>query len=238
MSDVWIEVRDEDHDEPFVWDEPVRPGPRQARPSAAWDDLSLVAARPLVVDLSYTVRDVLDPEHILPAEDLPILQLHQPDSDRYASLLRQSFNFLRQHGDRRYSDNTLMRIVRAAETAESNAVGVVQPMDNMPWLVLVESPSSYDEETEVKTGGISAMAVCWKHNDGKTVLATHRSLRRKKLGTLVARGVQNAVTNDPSYWVAGHNAPGQQFLLSMGLQPTSLNNSGAVRYSYGLSQED
>lgn len=250
MSDIWTVAAEPEYDRdyedmPDAWGEPSvaetrYATPRRARTRGSLSDLvEAVAETPYRTphyNLSYLARDVLDPDHARPAEDLPSVGVFETGHERYGTLMRQAFNFIRLHADRRYSDTTLMRLVRAAEGAERNPVGT--RLDNMPALVAVESPTSYDEETEVKTGGITALAVNWPHNDGKTVLAVHRSFRRQKYGTLVARALIETVCGAPAYWVSARNAPGQQFLLSMGLMPTSMNGAGAVCYSYSAGEEE
>lgn len=216
---------------------PPRPGRNRLRREPTFNDLLVDAqveaeSRPVHWNVDWLVRDFFY-ESGLP-EPCPEVGVYEAGHERYATLMRQSFNFLRQHGDRRYSDTTLMRVVRAAEQVERSATHT----DNMPSLVTIELPTAYDEDTEVKTGGLCAMAVCWTHNDGKTAIATHQSMRRRRYGSLMVRALQNTVCSLPAFWVSARNAPGQQFLLSLGLMPTSMNGAGAVRYSLSAQEEE
>lgn len=249
MSDVWISAPEEEYTdadlgvEEYGDDQGTRRW-RQVDPGRARisiDDLAAMASstiRPRLPAWNFThlTRRYLDPDWLVPEQDLPHASAFEYGHERYATLMRQGFNFIRQHGDRRYSDTTLMRLVRAAEQAERSAAGA--QLSNMPNLVVVEAPTAYDEETEVKTGGISAMAICWPHNDGKTVLAVHRDKRRSKYGTLVLRALQESYCMTPALWVSARNFTAQQFLLSVGLMPTSLNGAGAVRYSDAAQEEE
>lgn len=243
MSDIGIGVTVEWMDEvaevedPEAWyNTPIAAAPRRARSPRVVDYDALlsnpptVRPQPFALNFSYLIRDVLGD-----LVDAPEVGFYEHGNERYGALMRQAFSFIRQHGDGRYSSATTMRILSAAEQVEQSAAGA--RMDHLPTLMTVESPMSYDEETEVKSGGLSALAVCWPHNDGKTVVAVHRAHRRKKHGTLVVRALQDTGVGPLAFWVAASNATAQHFLLDLGFMPTSLNGSGAVRYSYDTPEE-
>lgn len=145
----------------------------------------------------------------------------------YAQHLRGAFQFIRRNSANRYSNNSLMRLATAADETRD---------DRKPVITVATSPMSFDEETEVKSGGTSGMLVTFP--DGRALLAVAVSQRRQGIATRLFRHNSNWTTITPHFWVHSTNAPAQQFLLSMGLAPTALNGSGAVRYGYaGIGDE-
>src|SRR5690348_15239089 len=72
-----------------------------------------------------------------------------------ASELRTAFTFFRRHADRRYSSQSLMRLLQMADMMDDEALRA----SDRPEMAVYSLPPSYDEETEVKTGGTLGCAV-------------------------------------------------------------------------------
>lgn len=165
-------------------------------------------------------------------ETVPGFEVHRPGSSRYGSALRSAFEFLRAHADGRYTDRTLMRVMRA----QDNLLAGLPPA-SMPTITLASSPFEYDEETECKKGGTLGVLVSWESEGNKSLLAVHRNARRKGIGqALNIVGVN--ILGNLSYWVGRQNSEGQHFLLGLGMVVTGINGSGAVRYAYPHDNPD
>lgn len=128
-----------------------------------------------------------------------------------------------------------MRIVRAADSAESARRAGLED-EEAPILLTIGKPFAFNELTEVKEGGPVAMAVYFPAENGRLLLAVHPDHRRKGFGRVLAKLAHfggGAVTA----WVNQRNTEGQQFLLSIGLTPTSMNSSGGICYTAGVTDE-
>lgn len=157
------------------------------------------------------------------ADRQPVVELFFTEDDEYPAALRAAYDFLRRNG--RYTNRTLSEILSQAEILDGHRAGAVPDTA----LYRLSFPSEYDEETEVKYGGMAGIAVVLTP-ENKLLLAVHRQRRRGKLGTLLMDAV-NGRHRHFSAWVSGQNLDGQQFLLSYGLFPVSMNGMGAVCYS-------
>ncbi len=185
-------------------------------------------------DINYYLRDI---GVTLP--ETATLEVVGPGMDGHEEALRAAFSFLRRHDDGRYSSRMKMRVLQAAEDAErGRELGVSHT--SYPGVVMVRVPTHYNEDTEVKGGGLLAAGVCWSGEDGKVVLATHVDHRRKGLGKTIMHTLQNACgIYTRTAWVNKSNIIGQHFLLAVGLTPTGFNASGGVCYTgtVGSSRE-
>lgn len=151
------------------------------------------------------------------------------DGAQVAGELRRAFAFLRRHGDRRYSASSLMRLLTFADRLDGAAASGEQVSDvDRPKVIVAEVPFSFDEETEVKSGGVLAIAVVLP--DGRMMLAVHEGKRRIKLGTAIYGFITNYVYPYPVAWVHQANTQGQMFLLSVELQPWQMNSGGALAF--------
>lgn len=139
-----------------------------------------------------------------------------------AGAIRQAFAFFRRHGDRRYSAASLMRLLAFADRIDQGHV------DDIPCIVTCEVPFSYDEDTEVKSGGIVGIAILLP--DNRMMLAVHSERRRKRVGTALLRFVGNYFTSYPVVWAHRANTTAAGFLASQGLMPWAVNTAGAVQY--------
>lgn len=153
----------------------------------------------------------------------------------YENALRRAFDFIRRFGGGRYTSSTLMRILRAADQAE-RARMAGSDVEDAPVLLTLGKPFAFNELTEVKEGGPVGMAVYFPGEAGRLLLAVHPEYRRKRFGTVLARLAQIG-GRQVTAWVNQRNAEGQQFLLHLGLTPTSMNASGGVCYTAGVEDE-
>jgi hypothetical protein len=138
--------------------------------------------------------------------------------------LRAAFTFFRQHADRRYSSKTLMALIDNADRLEGTGDRYSQVT-----VVTVSIPFTYDEETEVKSGGVLGMGVLLP--DRRILIAVRASARRQGLGRLIFENLDLAYVPTSVMWLNRYNAVGQQFALAMGLVPQEMRPSGAVAYS-------
>lgn len=139
----------------------------------------------------------------------------------------RAFEFLRAQGDRRYSNNSLMELVNLADRHRNGGFESRPPA----FILTVSQPYSFDEETEVKKGGVLGVVV--QTNDGtcRAMLATAGGVRRRGVaGALL--GAHLSLLGGPTFWLHPSNAPAQHFLLRNGFQPVQMNRRGAVRYAH------
>jgi len=172
-------------------------------------------------DLRYYLEDA---DVVLPegAE----LNIRGPNHEGYEEALRTAFNFLRKHDDGKYSSRTKMRVLDAATNAEFRRTSGQAPAG--PGVVVIETPFAYDEDTEVKSGGVLGVLVCWPDEDNKVVLAVNKLHRRQHIGRLLMVATRPSGVYDYTAWVHTTNTPAQHFLLSRGAGPIAFNAAGGV----------
>ncbi|MFA5937375.1 MAG: hypothetical protein WC822_05895 [Candidatus Paceibacterota bacterium] len=149
------------------------------------------------------------------------IAFHTGTDSAWGGHVRQAFEFLRQHSSRRYSNNSLMRVLDLADYDFEDRPA--------PYIFRAEVPYEFDPISEVKTGG--ALGVMVQLNDGssRALLAVAPSHRR--LGVATALLQAHLLTlGTPSMWVSSSNVVGQMFLLSQGLMPQDFNARGVLRY--------
>jgi hypothetical protein len=155
----------------------------------------------------------------------------------YESALNTAFQFLRRHDDGRYSSRTKMRVLNAATAAENFRVaGGNGDVSGMPGVIIARKPFTYDENTEVKTGGPIGALVVWPSespDQGRMLLAVAPHARRVKFGTLLNYIAKQMGAYSMMAWVHRDNTPGQQFLLSCGYRVERINQAGGVAYLTG-----
>lgn len=158
------------------------------------------------------------------------------DGIEYEHALRSSFEFMRRMG--RYTARTLSAVLNAADRAESARIsGREAEYSNMPVVLRAERVSRYDEETEVKYGGVVGVCIGMPAGDDRLLLAVHSEHRRHGVGAMLVGCARNYHTADPVAWVGTRNTVGQMFLLAQGWTPTSLNGGGAICYSPSLMSD-
>lgn len=152
--------------------------------------------------------------------------------------LRQAFAFLRRHGGGRYSAASLMKLLTAADQLdEVLSAGLTVETSTIPMVVTATVPFAYDEDTEVKSGGMVSAAVVLP--DGRLMMAVNSNIRRAKLGLSTFRFVTNFLHPTPVVWIHQANQEGASFALALGLQPREVNSRGAVAWSsVALRHED
>lgn len=157
----------------------------------------------------------------------------EQNRDEYAPVISQAFTFFRRNADGRYSDRTIMQIGRTVDIL--NDISRRPELERnltLPQLVIADSEFSYDEETEVKQGGM--FGVLLNFDGQKAIIAVHKDHRRKGLGTLMMAKLRRSAMMNPM-WVHRTNSGGQAFLLSNGYTPTAINFGGSMRFEYGDS---
>ena len=169
--------------------------------------------------------------------DLPFaLQFLSPhvvsQRDEYMRAASMAREFFRSHADRRYSPASLDELSRL----RGFSLGTPDPRLVLPLIATAYADSTYDEETESKSGGYYGIAVCWPNS--RTVIAINRRWRRQKIGTrLISLLASNVGYSSLTLWVGRENVAGHHFALQQGMLPTALNSTGAVRYDGGAMDD-
>lgn len=144
-----------------------------------------------------------------------------------------AFDFLQRNAEGRYSDRTLMTISRWSARSENIYAGTSDFDGPAPWVFAAAKEVTYDEDTEVKSGGTVALAVLLPAEWGaKLVMAVHPDARRQGHGRRLMMHARDYLSGIHA-WVGNSNVVGQQFLLSTGMVPTSMNGRGSLLYSFG-----
>lgn len=169
---------------------------------------------------------------------VPTLRVSYAGSTDAPSAFRQAFEFLQRHGEGRYSDRTLMAINRWASRCEdynSSPLGtnLGSSYERLPGVFSLASETSYDEETEVKFGGMCAVAVTLptEVGDSRLVLAVAPESRRKGYGRRLLTEVYNYESANFHAWVGQGNIDGIKFLLEMGMFPQEMNSQRAILFA-------
>lgn len=164
----------------------------------------------------------------MPNDTIISVQYVYQDGPSYSPALRNAYEFFRRNANGRYSPGTLVAISRSWDALCSGET------DALPHIVTAESPFTYDNLTEVKTGGVLGMMITWPE---KAILAVSRDTRRTGIGTSMFNEMlyQQATLNA---WVGRENTVGHHFCLSRGMFPTAMNGQGAVRYTIGELADD
>jgi len=161
-------------------------------------------------------------------------------SDMYPLALDKVFSFMSANANGRYSDRTMMTLRRAADRWRDTTIAVrstyiyeeLASNPYMPYLFIAESPYSWDEETEIKRGGILGALVCLPNDEGeyRGILAVAEASRRQGIGkSLLQR--QQAWTGVLSMYAHQNNANAMRLAASVGMAPIQVNSStGAVQY--------
>lgn len=185
-------------------------------------------------DLRYYAQDV---ECTIP--EATELLITGPGDVDYEENMRQAFNFLRRNDDGRYSSRMKMRVLNAAETAESARESGRDLPSDLPGLLAIRRPFGYDEDTEVKTGGWLAALVIWPEDAGRVMLAVQQPSRRCRMGSLLMYlTTMWCQVPQVTAWVNSTNRIGQHFLISRDFNPTGFNRSGGISYGWGNAGQD
>jgi hypothetical protein len=160
------------------------------------------------------------------------------DPEEYKLAVQKAYTFFRASAEGRYSARTMERLQNYGEDVTH---GYTEPDTSWPVIFSANLPYSYDELREEKRGGLVGMAILWRYNDysattGRLILAAGRSCRRKFIGSTL---LQSAMYFGGGFrtWVGSSNVPGQKFLLSNNLQPSSVSNR-SICYTTGEDESD
>jgi GNAT superfamily N-acetyltransferase len=151
-------------------------------------------------------------------------------SPHYGTHLGKAFTFFRRHADGKYTDRTMMTLVNNMDTfvafrGDGERLATVSPL-----LVVAETPFSYDEVSEVKSGGVMGMGVI-DPRTRRMMIAVHKDARRQGIGSQIYVQARRNLANGIVMWAGRRNTIGQHFCLSVGLFATALNSQGAIRFS-------
>ena len=143
-----------------------------------------------------------------------------------------AFDFLQRNADGRYTDRTLMAISRWGFRCDEALRRERRLEDPRPWVLSVHREVTYDEDTEVKSGGTMACAVTIPAEYGnRLVMAVHPDARRQGFGRRLLNEACDYVAGLHAY-VGSGNRVGQQFLLSAGMMPMSMSNGRSILYAF------
>lgn len=184
---------------------------------------------------SYRERLINDVRNRCGLDPLPTFSLFLPGEERYSAVLSTAFNFIRRAADCRYSSRALMRLVQLADRLPN--AGPLTAVDTMfPPLVVAELPFEYNEETEVKKGGVVGMLVALESG---WMLAVAQPYRRKKVATVMVQILQSLRPDViPTFWLGNGNLNGQQFVSAVGFQPIAFSAKGAIQYGIAQNAEE
>lgn len=152
------------------------------------------------------------------------------DYHSYVAVLRDAFNFISRCDNGRYSSRSKMKIQNAAIRAEAEQSPYDLDLDYYPIVMTLSKTPSFDEDTEVKTGGTAGVAVVWASDNGRFLLATAPLCREKGVAATLLDEIQRHVPQAMT-WVGQTNSEAQRVLLRRGFVPSALNSSGAVCYT-------
>lgn len=136
----------------------------------------------------------------------------------YVAKLKEAAGFLRTNSSGRYSDRTHGRFLRKAEAAERTLISRAPGFDpelNLPGVFIIEEPFAYDEDTEVKTGGIIAVALVDQSlttSKNAIYMAVRQPSRRRAAGSALVQAARRNYGQLTTY-VNGANKPGLMFAL-------------------------
>ena len=168
------------------------------------------------------------------------LVVAQPTT-QYLTRLKEAVTFLRRNSSRRYSDSTLGSLMRKVDVCEDLLRSGVAPRFfaadyRMPTLVIVGDEPGYDEETEVKTGGIIGVAIIIPSLDespSKVLMAVKESRRREGIGTKLMAGFRQVMpTYNTVTYVSATNTTGLLFAIDAGFLPAELTPNGVMQLRY------
>ena len=121
-----------------------------------------------------------------------------------------------------------------------NRINNMEDPSKFPIIIRASIPTTFDQLTEIKSGGTLAYAVVWPNDDGRTLLCVHTAARRKHYGSLVLDIAKRYSVRGLRMWVHNTNTVAQQFLLSNQLLlGGNFTTSGGICYeSVPLPTED
>jgi hypothetical protein len=161
-------------------------------------------------------------------------------SEMYPLALEKAFSFMSSSANGRYSDRTMMTLKRVSDRWRNTTPQQRYTFINdelganpyMPYVFIVESPYSWDDETEIKRGGILGALVCLPNDEGeyRGILAVAENARKQGIGKCLLER-QQAWTGVINMYAHQSNAIAMRLAASVGMGPIQVNSStGAVQY--------
>lgn len=148
--------------------------------------------------------------------------------------IRAGWEFLRRNHDGRYTDRSLMAILAEADTLDNESYGgpsAVTTAGNGLVMLSAAEAISFDEDTEVKRGGLLGVMflVPGEEGEARGIIAVREEARRHRLGTsLCVMAAQH--TRKLNLWMGAEAIAPQRFALAAGFMPHSFNRQNAISY--------
>jgi GNAT superfamily N-acetyltransferase len=178
-------------------------------------------------------------EHMIPAMFTPEtfrLTLLDSTHDMFPVAMSKAFIHLSKTHSGRYSDRTMMTVRRWADRVENtNYADRIRDENNvyLPVVICAESPYSYDNDTEIKRGGIHGMLIALPNDEGtyRGILSVSEHSRRQGIGTALMTAAQNFGPR-LSMYANRTNLVAMRLAASTGYSPVQVNSvSGVIEYA-------
>lgn len=102
----------------------------------------------------------------------------------------------------------------------------------MPLIITAETPVSFDEDAEVRTGGTLAIALMLPSPEGWQVMMTvAHPVRKRGIGAMMLSTIGGATNALVYSWVNRANSDAMCFLADHGWAPTGVDNNGNSRWT-------
>ncbi len=92
-----------------------------------------------------------------------------------------------------------------------------------------ETPTHYDPDTEVKTGGLNGVIV--QLRTGEILLAVNPDSRRHGVATRLLSTIVNSTGRTGFFDLSVHNDEAQHFALTAGYRPLAVTTAGRIHYT-------
>lgn len=123
----------------------------------------------------------------------------------------KAFLALVSNSDRRFSDEA------------------IEMIDSSLWIIEASTPTHYDADSEVKTGGSVGVGVVLP--DKSLLIAVSPDARRQGVASRLFQSLRSETPHHDTYCTLSiHNRDGQMFALSQGMITTGIDMTGFITY--------